>query len=121
LHGTDDIHVPAGGEDLEIITGQPRRWRRHGNEIQKEVGAEHDEYESEKDASNDGGGFHSSILFGLIRNSNLKRGLCLLNFGSSSLFMSDVMPIHSLPQRGERVQHTAWTEDLIVNANHSIM
>jgi hypothetical protein len=40
-------------------------------------------------------------LFGLIRNSNLKRGLSLLNFGSSSLFMSDVMPIHSLPHRGD--------------------
>jgi hypothetical protein len=72
LHGTDNIHVAAGGEDLEIITGQPWRWWRHGNEIQKEVRAEDDEHESEKDASNDNGGFHLSILFALIRNSNLK-------------------------------------------------
>jgi hypothetical protein len=72
LHGTDDIHVAAGSEDLKIITGQSWRWRWHGNEIQKEVRTEDDEHESEKDASNDGGAFHSSRLFGLIRNSNLK-------------------------------------------------
>jgi hypothetical protein len=56
--------------------------------MQKEVRAEDDEHESKKDASNDGGGFHLSMLSGLIRNSKSKRGAVSITLPAAAILFA---------------------------------
>jgi len=58
----DDVKVVAQEKRLGEVSGQRwLRWR-HRDEMQKDVGTEHDENESEKDSGNDGGDFHARIV-----------------------------------------------------------
>jgi len=58
LQGANHVHVATGGENLEIIRSQAWRGRRRGNEILKEVQAEDDEHQSEKDPGDNGENSH---------------------------------------------------------------
>jgi len=68
----DDVKVMAHEKRLGKVSNQPRRWRRHWNEVQEDIRTEHNEDQSEENASNDGGDFHSKTMACSSANSNLE-------------------------------------------------
>jgi hypothetical protein len=60
-HG-DDVNVVAQEKGLREVSKQPRLWRWHGNEVQKDIRSEDDENKSEQDPGNNCGDFHLSML-----------------------------------------------------------
>jgi hypothetical protein len=68
----NDVKVMAQEKRLGEVTDEPRRWRRHRNEMQKDVRTEDDKNESEKNPGNNGGYFHSNMVTWLIGNSNVE-------------------------------------------------
>ena len=70
LHRADDVNIATGEEHFQKIAGQVLRRRRHRDEVQKCVGAEHDEYKSEKNASDNSDDFHTTMLEGSNGNAN---------------------------------------------------
>jgi hypothetical protein len=72
LEQGDDVKIVAQEKRLAEVSKQSRRWRWHRNEVQEDVRTEHNKNESEKNASNNRGNFHSRIVTWLIGNSNLE-------------------------------------------------
>ena len=58
-----NIKIMAHKQRLHVITREAGRWRRHRDEMQERVRAEHDEDETEQRAGDDGGDFHF-LIFG---------------------------------------------------------
>jgi hypothetical protein len=56
------VKVMAQEKGLGEVAEQPRRGRRHRNELQKNVRTEHNENEPEKYPSDDGSDFHVRIV-----------------------------------------------------------
>jgi len=68
----DDVKVMAQEKRLAEVSSQRWRWRWHRNKVQKDVRTEDDKNESEKNASNNRGDFHSQMVTRLTGNSNLE-------------------------------------------------
>jgi len=62
LEQGDDVKIVTQEKGLAEVSKQSRRWRRHRNEVQEDVRTEDDKDESEKNASNNRGSFHSGIV-----------------------------------------------------------
>src|SRR4030095_9412914 len=67
----DDVKVMAQEKRFGEISSQCWRGGGHRDDMQKDVRTEHDENQSEKNPSNNGGDFHSHNVTLLIRNSSL--------------------------------------------------
>src|SRR4030095_3854146 len=64
-HG-DDMKIVAQEKGLREVSKQPRRWRRHRNEVQEDVRTEDNEDQPEKNPRDNGGDFHLNIVAWLI-------------------------------------------------------
>jgi len=62
LEQGDDVKIVTQEKRLAEVSKQSWRWRRHRNEVQEDVRTEDDKDESEKNASNNRGNFHSGIV-----------------------------------------------------------
>ncbi len=62
LEYADDMKVTGHEKRLGEVAGRPRRRWRHRNKVQEDVRTEDNEDQSEKNASNNGGDFHSPMV-----------------------------------------------------------
>jgi hypothetical protein len=56
------VKVVAQEKRLREVSNQPRRWRRHWNEVQENVRTEDDENQSKKNTRDNRGNFHACIV-----------------------------------------------------------
>src|SRR6266516_6385068 len=70
LQRTDNVKVMTQKECLTEVSNQRRRRRWHWDELEKDVQSEHNKNESEKNAGDNGGDFHTAMLTRSRDNSN---------------------------------------------------
>jgi len=72
LEQGDNVKIVALEKGLTEISKQPRRRRRHRNEMQKDIRTEDNEDQPEKNSRDNGDDFHFEIMMWLMVNSNLE-------------------------------------------------